>query len=41
MVHNGAVLLVLSIVLLSLAFWWGRWEGGRADIARVKGGKDG
>ncbi len=40
MVRNVAVRLVLDIVVLSLAFWWGRWEGGRADIARVKGGKD-
>ncbi len=40
MVHNEAVRLVLNIVVLSLALWWGLREGKRADVARMKGGKD-
>lgn len=40
MVNNEAVRLVLNIVVLSLAFWWGLREGRGADVARAKGGKD-
>lgn len=41
MVRNEAVRLVLDVVLLALAFWWGWREGSGADITRLEGGKDG
>ncbi len=40
MVHNEVFRLVLNIVVLSLAFWWGLREGKGPDVARTKGGKD-